>query len=290
MYTVFDPHVYLVCAQTYCADKQVPDSTATATALFGGVKANYHTSGVDSAVPEADCAASLKADHHVSSIIQWAQEVGMSTGFVTTTRVVHATPAALYSHAPDRKWECESKMPADALLAGCKDIGRQLIEDLPGRDINVIMGGGRQCLVSNVTGTPGDPIDTWSCVSRDGRDLIQKWADDKHARRLPYAVVRNTGELAKLADGSAAEYVLGIFANGHMMYEDERDKGPQGQPSLREMTDRAVQVLEKNPKGFVLVVEGGMIDQAHHRGWARRALSETAAMDEAVTSTLELIR
>lgn len=276
--------------KTYCFDKQVPDSTATATAMFGGVKANYHTSGVDSNVRESDCAASLNPNHHVSSIIQWAQEVGMSTGFVTTTRVVHATPAALYSHTPDRHWECESKMPAEAIQAGCKDIARQLIEDLPGRNINVIMGGGRQCLVSNVTDTPSDPIDMWSCVAKDGRNLIHKWAEDKRERRLPFAVVQNNGELAKIADDNMAEYVLGIFANGHLMYDHERNNGPQGMPSLREMTDRAIQILDRNPKGYVLVVEGGMIDQAHHRGWARRALSETAAMDEAVSSAMELIK
>ena len=32
----------------------------------------------------------------------WAQEAGMDTGFVTTARVTHATPAALYAHAYTR--------------------------------------------------------------------------------------------------------------------------------------------------------------------------------------------
>lgn len=61
-------------------------------------------------------------------------------------------------------------------------------------------------------------------------------------------------------------------------------------PSLTNMTEKALNVLKNNPKGFVLVVEGGMIDQAHHRGWAKRALSETAALDDAVQRTVEIMK
>ncbi|KAJ8967638.1 hypothetical protein NQ314_002757 [Rhamnusium bicolor] len=56
-------------------------------------------------------------------------------GFVTTTRVTHATPSALYAHTPNRNWECESKIPENAFK--CKDIARQLIEDTPGKKIQV---------------------------------------------------------------------------------------------------------------------------------------------------------
>lgn len=82
----------------------------------------------------------------------------------------------------------------------------------------------------------------------------------------------------------------GIFANGHLKYDHDRDNGPNGMPSLANMTEKALAILKKNNKGFVLVVEGGLIDQAHHRGWARRALSETAAMDEAVRKTLDVLK
>lgn len=123
--------------KTYCADKTVPDSFSTATALFGGVKANYETGGVDSAVKLGDCKTSLNEEHHVKSILHMAQIDGMHTGFVTTTRVTHATPAALYAHVPDRRWECEAKMSDEQKQQGCKDIGRILVEEEPGRSINV---------------------------------------------------------------------------------------------------------------------------------------------------------
>lgn len=58
--------------------------------------------------------------------------------FVTTTRVTHATPAALYSHSTSRYWEDDSKIPEEDRNL-CKDIARQLIEDEPGININVTL-------------------------------------------------------------------------------------------------------------------------------------------------------
>lgn len=83
---------------------------------------------------------------------------------------------------------------------------------------------------------------------------------------------------------------LGIFANGHLKYEHERKNGSTGTPSLQQMTEKAIEVLSKNTKGFVLVVESGLIDQAHHRGWARRAISETAALNAAVETTMDMMK
>ncbi|KAH8387011.1 hypothetical protein KR093_004141 [Drosophila rubida] len=273
------PHMGLL--KTYCADKQVPDSFSTATALFGGVKANYETGGVDANVPLANCSASLNEANHVQTILNWAQVDGMRTGFVTTTRVTHATPAALYAHVADRRWESEATMPADAQQQGCLDIARQLVQHATGRQINVIMGGGRQMLVSNVSGSDSDPLDTWAGHSNDGRNLIKDWTDYKNEQGVSHAVVQNNGELRHL-DGQNTDYVLGIFANGHLKYDHERDHSDAGMPSLTNMTLKALEVLGNSDKGYLLVVEAGMIDQAHHRGHARKALSEVLALDEAV--------
>ena len=111
---VFDdfPHVGLL--KTYAVDRQVPDSACTATALFSGVKGNYETVGVDANVKFRDCAASLRESYRVSSILAWAQRAGKATGFITTTRVTHATPSALYAHSADRRWECDTALPVNA--------------------------------------------------------------------------------------------------------------------------------------------------------------------------------
>lgn len=61
---------------------------------------------------------------------------GKSTGIVTTARITHATPAALYAHAPSRYWEDDSRVPP-TVRKECKDIAMQLVENEPGRNINV---------------------------------------------------------------------------------------------------------------------------------------------------------
>lgn len=61
---------------------------------------------------------------------------GKSVGIVTTTRVNHATPSAAYAHSVDRDWFSDNEMPAEALEAGCKDIARQLFENIPNIDVS----------------------------------------------------------------------------------------------------------------------------------------------------------
>lgn len=63
-------------------------------------------------------------------------KTGKSVGIVTTTRVTHATPSASYAHSVDRDWYSDNEMPAEALQAGCKDIARQLFENIPDIDVS----------------------------------------------------------------------------------------------------------------------------------------------------------
>ncbi|XP_003694815.1 alkaline phosphatase [Apis florea] len=278
------PHIGIL--KTYNTNKQVPDSASTATAMFGGVKTNFDLVGLDAHVTLNNCSESLKTDYHVDSIVSWAQTVGKDTGFVTTTRVTHATPAPLYAHSANRRWECESKMPKTA--EKCKDIARQLVEDLPGRNIKVIMGGGRQMLKTNTTGTKYDPIDTWAGHRQDGKDLIEEWKRDKSSRGLAFSVVQNNEELSRV-NVDKVDYLLGIFANGHISMDWNREKGPKGQPSLEDMTVTALKILQKSKHGYLLVVEGGLIDYAHHRGHAAQALLETVRFSDAINATLKMI-
>ena len=64
----------LVGFQTYNMDAQVGESSACATALLCGVKANYETVGLDSSARFENCYSSY--DAHVPSLINWAQEQG----------------------------------------------------------------------------------------------------------------------------------------------------------------------------------------------------------------------
>src|SRR5690606_32520482 len=110
-------------SKTYNTDAQTPDSAGTMTAVAAGVKSHAGAIGV-SAGDRYDCADSI--GKHVLSWLRLADDAGLATGIVTTARLTHATPAAVYAHSPDREWENDSDLPADATAAGCRDIAQQL--------------------------------------------------------------------------------------------------------------------------------------------------------------------
>lgn len=142
------------------------------------------------------------------------------------------------------------------------------------------MGGGRQCLKSNSLNLTNDPLDTWACISKDGRDLFKTWEEDKLKRKVKHKIVTNNKELSNI-DVNNTDYVLGkfkcmktsilvnfreifrnisiiisgIFSNSHLKMNYIRDKGPKGMPSLTDMTEKALKILQKNTKhGYLLVV------------------------------------
>ncbi|ROT74214.1 salivary alkaline phosphatase [Penaeus vannamei] len=133
------PNIGLV--KTYNLDMQVPDSAGTSTAFLSGAKANFHTVAVTGRVGKGDCAASLKSENSVDSIVKWAQDAGKETGFVTTTQVTHGTPAGLYAKSPNRKWQCDTAVKkAGPSAVACKDIARQLVEDEPAKNMKASSG------------------------------------------------------------------------------------------------------------------------------------------------------
>ena len=78
---------------------------------------------------------------------------------MTTTRLSHATPGALYAHSGDRNWECNKKKPDGSIDS--HDISWQLIHDNPGRKVKVAMGGGRQSfLPAQPTKEESERLDT----------------------------------------------------------------------------------------------------------------------------------
>lgn len=65
--------------------------------------------------------------------------LGKSVGIVTTTRINHATPSAAYAHCVDRDWFSDGEMPQEAVDAGCKDIARQLFENIQEIDVSLLL-------------------------------------------------------------------------------------------------------------------------------------------------------
>ncbi len=277
------PHVAL--AKTYNTNQQVADSAGTMTALCTGVKTK---AGVIGLGPGA-----IRSDHtsvegnSLQSLFEIAELRGLRTGIVTTTRVTHATPAACYAESPERDWEDDDDLyrfsPA-AAKAGFADIARQLLEFKAGNGIDLVFGGGRRAFlpapVASNALVEKKITPTEARRRRDGRDLIAEW------RNSGGAYVATREEMLALTD-LAAKRVLGLFSDSHMAFEAERSITPH-EPSLTEMTRKAIALLAAGEQGYVLLVEGGRIDHGHHFGSARRALEDTVEFSRAVEAAVEL--
>lgn len=282
------PHVGLL--KTYSVNKQVPDAASSATAMFTGVKVNQRTIGLDANYHINDTTHCGNGDSQkigLESLATWAQDAGKSTGFVTNSRITDATPAALYARTSNRKWECNTAMPPSA--KNCKDIARQLIEDRPGKNFKVIMGGGKKSFEANSPTNPKETVEKSLCVRTDRRDLIREWIDDKQSNSLSHQFLANVNDI-KLLDTEQTEYILGLFTNGTMPMEYTRNKKMLETPSLELMTETALKVISKNEKGFFLMVEGGLIDVAHHQSMARLALDETVEFDKTINTSIKLLK
>jgi alkaline phosphatase len=275
----FEELPFVAFSKTYSTDMQVPDSAATMTAIVSGVKTLSGVLGVDETVRRGD--ASSVADAAVPSILEEAERRGLATGVVSTARVTHATPAACYAHAALRSWEDDAELPEAARAAGFADIARQLVELDVGDGIEVALGGGRRHFLPRDVRDPELPSESGHRL--DGRDLTREWVE----RREGAAYVWNRDQLTAL-DREATHHLLGLFEPGHMRFEADRASDPAGEPSLAEMTAIAIELLERDPDGFFLMVEGGRIDHGHHAGNAYRALTETIAFSDAVRVAREM--
>eukprot|EP00191_Tetraselmis_sp_GSL018_P021770 CAMPEP_0177623910 /NCGR_PEP_ID=MMETSP0419_2-20121207/29174_1 /TAXON_ID=582737 /ORGANISM="Tetraselmis sp., Strain GSL018" /LENGTH=458 /DNA_ID=CAMNT_0019124533 /DNA_START=375 /DNA_END=1749 /DNA_ORIENTATION=- len=183
------------------------------------------------------------------TVLEGAEGVGMWTGLVTTARITHATPAAFSAHVSDRNKE--------------NDIAEQQLE----QGIELLMGGGRQHFL---------PKGESGSKREDDRDM------EAYAREKGYNLIHTEEELH-----SAMIPALGLFSPSHMAFEMDRERLRTEQPSLAQMTRRALQLLAAAPDGFFLMVEGGRIDHAGHMNDPVAAVHEVLAYDEAVAEVLK---
>ncbi|XP_062987862.1 alkaline phosphatase-like [Elgaria multicarinata webbii] len=262
---------YVALSKTYNVDRQVADSAGTGTAYLCGVKTNAKTLGVSAAAIYGQCNTTF--GNEVDSILHRAKLSGRSVGIVTTTRVQHASPGASYAHSVSREWYGDADLPDEAVRQGCKDIAYQLVHNT---EINVILGGGRTYMTPQQTPDPEYPNDPKQNGTRkDGLNLIKKWLNGKQGARYVW-----NKEGLDAVDEDSTDHLMGLFEPKDMTYELNRDNGTD--PSIVEMTEAAIRILRRNPRGFFLFVEGGKIDHGHHSGKAKQALTEAVMMDLAV--------
>jgi alkaline phosphatase len=254
--------------KTYTVNGQTPDSAPTAGAMNTGVKQKNGMINIDGSVAEADCAGGI--GHEQTTFAEIASGMGKSVGVVSTARITHATPAAVFAKTASRDWESNADLPENCAQ---KDIAAQLIDMMQSGVVDLAMGGGRSMFL------PTDVTDEESKAGKrtDGRNLVEEFK----AMGGQYAW-DETGFQA-LTTGANAP-VLGLFEPSHMKYESDRS----GEPSLTEMTEAAIKNLSGNDSGFYLEIEGGRVDHANHAGNAARMVEDGKAFADAVAKAMEM--
>lgn len=271
----FESLPYLALSKTYSANQQTSDSAPTMTAMVTGVKTNDGGLSVNQSVARSEPSNAVIQANKLTTILEKAELSGRSTGIVSTARITHATPAATYAHTSNRDWEADSNTPAGSDV---KDIAAQLIDRFGERQIGdgieVVLGGGRVYLLPKTQTDPEYP--SVKGKRNDGRDLTREFQTKFNAH-----YVWNKAQFDAFNPASG-QRLLGLFEPSHMQYDHDRQADVAGEPSLAEMTDKAIDILKQNKNGYFLMVEAGRIDHASHANNAYRTLSETVALSDAV--------
>lgn len=273
-YLSFEKFPYTALVKTYNVDAQVPDSAGTASALNTGVKTRVGVINTAPAQPQRSC--ENLAANSLTPIAGYAEQIGMSTGVVSTARLTHATPAAVYAVSPIREWESDADIPEGKV--GCTDIAQQILGSLGGDGLEVALGGGRASF---------QPEGVGNGHRKDGRNLVDEWV----ASETGAAYVADGDQLNAL-DIAKTTRLLGLFDDSHMDFELDRTERPsmeKVQPKLADMTETAIKMLSRDEDGFYLMVEAGRVDHGHHAGNAQRALHDAVALSEAVAKAVSMV-
>lgn len=272
----FEQFNHTALVKTYNTNQQTPDSAGTMTAIATGVKSKAGVLSVSDTSLRGNCLSSK--GNELVTLVALANAKGLSTGVVSTARITHATPAATYAHSPERDWEADSNLSDEALANDCKDIAYQMVMRDKDHALSVALGGGRRAFIPN-TVTDGE---NKNGSRKDGLDLTQAWLDNFDNA----AYVWNKDDFDAI-DVANTDHLLGLFNSSHMEYELDRANDVAGEPSLTEMTTKSIELLNKNDNGYLLIVESGRIDHAHHAGNAKRALMDAVELSNAVQAAYD---
>ncbi len=245
--------------RTYGADSIITDSAPGATAFATGFKGTDKGISVGAWNVTVDAAKSAVAPKYVplATLLEGARLAGKATGMVATSNVQHATPAAFSAHWHDR------------------NNYNELAEQQVYQGMDVVLSGGAQYLI---------PKTQAGGKREDGENLV----DVLKSKGYAWATTRDELAAAK------GPKVWGAFAPDAMAYDIDRDELAPKEPSLSEMTAKAIELLAANPKaqkdGFFLFVEGSKVDWAAHSNDPAGLVSDLLAFDAAVGAALDFAK
>jgi alkaline phosphatase len=183
----------------------------------------------------------------IKNIVELAHEQGRATGLVTDTKLTDPTCAAFYAH------------PIES-----SDVEKIAAEFVDRGNIDIAMGGGGAQFLPVTKG--GDRQDT--------RDLLLE------LRGNGFDIVRTRTELETIPAWRRPK-LFGVFSDGDLAFTNQVEERTH-QPSLSDMVRRAIQLLQYNPGGYLLVVDAGLMRKAAQENNGERTLNQTVELDRAV--------
>ncbi len=185
----------------------------------------------------------------LENIVELAHESGRATGLLTNTNLTDPTVAAFYAHVP----HAEDRESLALALAG------------DGK-FDLILGGGSADFLPRSKG--GERTDQ--------RDLLFE------LRRNGFDIVRSKADLEGIPRWRRPK-LFGVFSEREFPYAGRVASGRE-QPSLSDMVRRAVELLQFNPDGYLLIVDAGLMRKAAEENDAGQTLAETIELDRAVAT------
>lgn len=235
---------------TWSSDGTIADSAPAGSAFATGWKSqtgNIASSGKAYTLPGAGDPAPGVSGRPLATLLEGARLSGRATGIVSTSEFMHATPADFASHDPSRKNY------------------DHLTEQIVYNGLDVVLGGGTPFLSAS--------------KRKDGEDMMAA------LKALGYGYVGTASEL----NAFKGKKLFGTFGktaeSTAMSYDYDRD--PAAEPSLQEMTAKAIEVLSQDPDGFFLMVEGSKIDWAAHANDPVGFVTDIVAFDKAVKAAMD---
>ena len=196
-------------------------------------------------------------DTPMASILEGAESVGKATGIIATSEITHATPGDFTAHTNNRKYY------------------NQILQQQINQDMEVVLGGGFNKPSGFSSELSTDEFESYyeeqvNNIKEEGFDFI------------------TTKDQLTSYDG---DKLWGSFADADLKYDfDRQSDNDNVQPSLAEMTNKAIEVLNKDENGFFLMVEGSKVDWAAHANNTVGIVSDILAFDEAVKEAIEFAK
>lgn len=242
--------------KVHMANSVIPGSAAAGTAFATGHKTTVRFLGVGPRTNDLLTGFVPTADPYapVASVLEAAKLSGKAVGIVSTSRITHATPAAFASHIHDR------------------GLDNEIMEHMVYNNVDVVFGGGARHLIPNGETYTTSFGATWGGKRTDGENLMDVLAE------RGYEFIDSKEQMGSITGSK----VWGLFDDSHMQPDMDRQYFAAHEPSIAEMVAKAIEILSKDPDGFLLMVEGSQVDWAGHNNDPIYMVTDFLAFDDAV--------